>query len=252
VRRLCECKTPKPDGTAEPRGCERCRFSGFAGRVGVYELMRLTPRVRSVVVARGPDDLLRSAARAAGMASMTQDGTAKAAAGRTTAAEVRRAVPPDDLSEDGQELPAPGTRVPEALSVDVATPRRARILVVDDDPAMVEVLRDILVAENYDVASARDGQEALAELYRHRPDLVLTDLQMPRLDGLGLLHKVRGDLATCQIPVVFLTVVDSPDREAEALDLGADDYISKPVQRARLLGRVRRALFRSHLLQTAR
>jgi len=78
-------------------------------------------------------------------------------------------------------------------------------------------------------------------------DLILTDMQMPGLDGLELLRKLRRDLATCQIPVIFLTVVESLDAEAKALDLGADDYLSKPVESARLVSRIRRALLRAHL-----
>ncbi len=70
---------------------------------------------------------------------------------------------------------------------------------------------------------------------------------MPRMDGIEFLKRLRRDLSTCQIPVLLLSVVDSLDREVEALDLGADDYIGKPIEERRLLSRVRRALFRAHL-----
>jgi DNA-binding response OmpR family regulator len=133
----------------------------------------------------------------------------------------------------------------------MADRRPARVLVVDDDANLLEMLQEILTEEHYDVVTARDGREALATVYRERPDLILTDLHMPEMDGLQLLHRLRGDLSTCQIPVVFLTVIDSIDAEAQALDLGADDYITKPVERGRLLSRVRRALFRSHLMRFA-
>ena len=99
---------------------------------------------------------------------------------------------------------------------------------------------------------AEDGREALARVYRERPDLIVTDLQMPGLDGLELLGKLRRDLATCQIPVIFLTVVENLDAEAKALDLGADDYLGKPVERSRLLSRIRRALLRAHLMGAGR
>ena len=248
VRQLCSCKTAGPDGTAVPQGCDQCRFSGFAGRIGVYELMRLTPRVRSVLLARAADDVVRRAAQATGMKSMFQDGMAKAARGLTVPDEVKRVVPPDEI-EPPEEAPEPG---PPALSAEVRSQRPTRILVVDDDAPLREVLREILVSERYEVSVAEDGREALAAVYRERPDLIVTDLQMPGLDGLELLRKLRNDLATCQIPVIFLTVVESLDAEAKALDLGADDYLGKPVQRARLLSRIRRALLRAHLMGAGR
>jgi type IV pilus assembly protein PilB len=245
VRKLCACKTVQPDGTAVPKGCDQCRFSGFAGRMGVYELMRVTPRVRSVLLTQATDDVVRRAAQATGMKSMFQDGMAKVARGLTTEEELRRVVPPD--------VDTPGdTTVPAALSPEVRSARPTRVLVVDDDPPLREILRDMLEGERYIVDVAADGQEALALVYRERPDLIITDLQMPGLDGLELLRKLRRDLATCQIPVIFLTVVENLDAEAKALDLGADDYLGKPVERARLLSRVRRALLRTHLMGAGR
>jgi Tfp pilus assembly pilus retraction ATPase PilT/CheY-like chemotaxis protein len=247
VRKLCSCKTVQPDGTAVPKGCDQCRFSGFAGRMGVYELMRLTPRVRSVLLTRATDDMVRRAAQATGMKSMFQDGLAKVAQGMTVSEEIRRVVPPDEIdSTDEQETGTPAS-VPTPLSSEASRPRPGRILVVDDDPALREILRDTLEGERYEVAEAADGNEALAAIYRARPDLVVTDLKMPGLDGLELLRKLRGDLSTCQIPVIFLTVVEDLDAEARALDLGADDYLNKPPERVRLLSRIRRSLLRAHL-----
>jgi type IV pilus assembly protein PilB len=250
VRRLCDCRVVRDDGTATPKGCDACRFTGFKGRMGVYELMRITPRVRSVLIARGSDDVVRSAAQATGMRSMFKDGLRKVARGLTTEEELRRVVPPDEV-DDREAAEAAALAVPASLSPETASQKPARILVVDDDTALLEVLRDTLESERYDVVTASNGVDALAGVYLERPDLILTDLKMPGMDGLELLKKLRHDLSTCQIPVVFLTMVESLDAEAQALDLGADDYISKPVEKVRLLSRVRRALFRAHLMRSA-
>ena len=247
VRRLCACKRQNPDGTASPQGCETCRFTGFKGRMGVYELMRLTPRVRSVLLARASDDVVRRAAQATGMRTMFDDGRRKAERGLTVVDEVARVVPPDE-PEDGAAVRAPP--VPEPLSAQASEPRPPRILVVDDDAALLEVVEETLRGEGYDVITAGNGQEALARVHRDQPELVLTDLQMPVMDGLGLLKRLRQDLSTCQIPVVFLTVVDAPDAEARALDLGADDYVTKVAPRGALLSRVRRALIRGQLMRS--
>jgi type IV pilus assembly protein PilB len=250
VRKLCECKLTSPDGSARPKGCDACRNSGFKGRTGVYELMRMTPRVRSVLLARGSDDLLRRAAGASGMRSMYRDGQLKVARGVTVIEEVLRVVAPDEPDEDAaapEEAAAP--QLPPALSLEARRARRTKILVAEDDPAMLEALRDLLAAQEYEVTTAADGREAKAAVYRERPDLILTDLRMPGMDGLELLDKIRGDLQTRDIPVVFLSGVESVDAAVRAYDLGADDYIAKPIQEKLLLSRIRRSLLRSHLLR---
>jgi CheY-like chemotaxis protein len=246
VRRLCQCKETRPDGTASAKGCESCRYLGFKGRLGVYELLPVTSRVRSVILARGSDDVVRDAARAAGMKSMFQDGERKVAGGLTVMDEVQRVAPPDE-SHDPDAMPA----VPEPLSPAVRTAGPPKILVVDDEPTLLEIIQEVLGSEHYEVFVARNGQEALAQVYREKPDLILTDLQMPGMDGMELLKRLRSDLSTCQIPVIFLTVVDALDTEAQAMDLGADDYVTKPFQRGRLLSRIRRSLYRAHLGRTA-
>lgn len=248
VRRLCACKKEQADGTAIPKGCETCRGSGFRGRTAIYELMRVTPRVRSVVLARASDDIVRRAACASGMRTMYADGALKVLRGVTTIEEVQRIVPPDEPMANDELESGPADRIPAALSADVKKARRSKILVVEDDAAMLEVLGDILRAEEYDVASAVDGEEARRRIYEFNPDLILTDLHMPGMDGLELLEKIRGDLSTRAIPVVFLTGVESVDAQIQAFNLGADDYISKPVQDRLLLMRIRRALFRAHML----
>jgi type IV pilus assembly protein PilB len=247
VRRLCECKTKNPDGTATAKGCEICRFTGFKGRIGIHEFMRMTPRVRSVLLARASDDVVRRAAQASGMRTMSADGARKCERGVTALDEVARVVAPDGTDEPGE---VPLAVLPESLSAEATDPRPSRILVVDDDEALLEVISETLRLEGYDVVTAGNGQEALALVHRDPPDLVLTDLQMPVLDGLELLKRLRKDLSTRQIPVVFLTVLEGLDSEARALDLGADDYVAKPAQRARLLSRVRRALYRGQLMKS--
>ena len=139
--------------------------------------------------------------------------------------------------------------IPAPLSREVRRVRRTKILVVEDEPNMLEILREVLAAEEYDVVTAVDGREARAQVYKETPDLILTDLQLPGMDGLELLEKVRGDLSTRRIPVIFLTAVESKDAEMQAYNLVADDYVTKPFQANLLLSRIRRSLFRAHLLE---
>jgi type IV pilus assembly protein PilB len=254
VRRLCDCKTVNADGSAQPRGCDVCRNSGFKGRLAIYELLRVTPRVRSVLLGRGSDDLVRAAGRVSGMRTMFMDGELKVARGITVREELLRVIPPDESDDGGPEvkvdtdertLPA----LPAPLSQAVRRMRRMKVLVVEDDANMSEILGEMLAGEEYDVVTAGDGRQARAQIYKETPDLILTDLQLPEMDGLELLEKVRGDLSTRHIPVIFLTGMESKDAEMQAYNLGADDYVTKPFQANLLLSRIRRALFRAHLLE---
>src|SRR5262249_25680361 len=126
TRRLCECRRPGAASSAQPAGCEACRFTGFRGRVGIYELLRMTSRVRGAVIGRGGDDEVRRAAGAQGFTTLFADGQAKAARGVTTPEEIRRVAPPDEVE-------------------DLAEPTRARrgttrVLLVDDDDALRDVV----------------------------------------------------------------------------------------------------------------
>ena len=140
-------------------------------------------------------------------------------------------------------------RTRAVLSQDARRRGRTKILVVEDDPALLEILRDILTAEEYEVLAAIDGRDARALIYKERPDLVLTDLHMPRMDGLELLEKIRSDLSTRDTPVIFVTGSEGTSEAIQAYNLGADDYVTKPFQQNLLLSRVRRALLRAHLLR---
>jgi len=239
VRRLCSCHAVQPDGTASPVGCERCRYQGYQGRLAVFELMPVSRGLRTALANCLDDDSLRREAAAAGMRTLWSDGMMKVEAGLTTLDEIARVIPPDeDETRLPQPSPLPSASTPES---DAAS----RVLVVDDDRLTRNLIRMTLEKSRIDVIEATDGGEALAAVYKHRPDLVLTDLSMPGLDGFDLLRKLRADLSTCQIPVVMLTASGDSRSEVEALELGADDYIAKPLDRERLVGRVRRALLRA-------
>jgi two-component system KDP operon response regulator KdpE len=116
-----------------------------------------------------------------------------------------------------------------------------RILVVDDEPQINRVLRHSLAAHGYDVRTAADGESALDTLKDFRPDLVITDLQMPEMSGLELCRAVR---AVSQIPIIVLSVKGEERTKVAALDAGADDYVTKPFGMDELLARVRAALRR--------
>jgi two-component system KDP operon response regulator KdpE len=118
---------------------------------------------------------------------------------------------------------------------------RERILVVDDEPQLTRVLRRSLTSEGYDVRIAGDGQFALQTFRDWPPSLVVTDLAMPNMDGLELCRRLR---AISEVPIIVLSVRGEEKTKVEALDSGADDYVTKPFGMEELLARIRATLRR--------
>jgi len=118
---------------------------------------------------------------------------------------------------------------------------RKKVLVVDDEAQIIRVLRHILNAHGYAVRAAEDGEAGLEVFREWQPDLVLTDLQMPNVDGLELCRRIRKGSS---VPIVVLTVRDDEKTIVQALDSGADDYITKPFGTNELLARLRAAFRR--------
>jgi two-component system, OmpR family, KDP operon response regulator KdpE len=115
----------------------------------------------------------------------------------------------------------------------------ARVLAVDDEPAILRAVRSMLAGHGFQVATAETGAEALAHYRRHHPDLVLLDLGLPDLDGLEVIRQIREEVST---PIIVLSVRGGERDKVAALDLGADDYLTKPFGVDELLARVRVAL----------
>ena len=116
------------------------------------------------------------------------------------------------------------------------------ILIVDDDPAIRESLSKELRAAGYATMTAADGSEGMSSFQSNAPDLVLTDLAMPRSDGFELIAGIR---ATSRIPIIIVSVRGADPDKVRALDLGADDFVTKPFSMAELLARVRAHLRRT-------
>ncbi len=109
-----------------------------------------------------------------------------------------------------------------------------RILVVDDEQAITDAICEALTLLGYRATSAPDGYRALAEVERERPDLVVLDVMMPRMDGLELLRTLRANSATSDIPVVLLTALGSDADVVRGIRSGATMYLTKPVEISRL------------------
>jgi len=124
--------------------------------------------------------------------------------------------------------------------VGVATDK-SRVLVVDDEPQITRVLKTVLTSQGYQVRTAAEGESALSSLDEWHPELVITDLYMPRMNGVELCRRIR---AVSTVPIIVLSVKGEERAKVEALDSGADDYVTKPFGTDELLARVRAALRR--------
>jgi DNA-binding response OmpR family regulator len=118
------------------------------------------------------------------------------------------------------------------------------VLLVDDEDDLRRVMRDLLEREGYAVQEARDGVQALDQVDRHAPDIIVLDLNLPGLDGYGVLSQLRSRTATRNIPVIVLTAKGDEENEVRVFELGADDFLSKPFRARALPARLEAVLGR--------
>lgn len=210
-------------------GCARCSFSGYHGRVPVVEILELSPQLLQMIQAQaGMAEIERAAIEGGRLKKLAVSGLELVRNGVTTIEEFERVLgaSPEDIEKRG--------------------PRPTRILITDDDPENRILARAILEKEGYQVAEAGDGQEAIEFLASPGGvDLLVLDLDMPRLNGRQTLSRIRSDAHTSALPVIILTGEQSRDAELQLMDEGADDYIRKPLAPSLFLARVRAALRRA-------
>ncbi|MGT2926244.1 response regulator YycF [Streptococcus cuniculipharyngis] len=123
-----------------------------------------------------------------------------------------------------------------------------KILIVDDEKPISDIIKFNLTKEGYDVATAFDGREALAVYEREQPDLVVLDLMLPELDGLEVAKEIRK---TSHVPIIMLSAKDSEFDKVIGLEIGADDYVTKPFSNRELLARIKAHLRRTENIETA-
>jgi type II secretory ATPase GspE/PulE/Tfp pilus assembly ATPase PilB-like protein/CheY-like chemotaxis protein len=263
-------------------GCSECTMTGYRGRFSIVEVLTMNPELEHLVGQGTTADQLTVAAQAAGMHSLWDSGLRHVLAGETTVEELlrvtdppmqaagaparapsrpartSRAVPSPEAPPSPPAHPVPPAAhvtAPASLDfmmdmelVDEPAPSArgigACVLLVEDEDALRRVMKDLLEREGYTVAEARDGVEALDEVDRQAPDVIILDLNLPGLDGYGVLQQLRSRPATRSIPVMVLTAKGDEDNEVRVFELGADDFITKPFRARALSARLEAVLGR--------
>ena len=274
-----------PDGSSLRRavGCPECAMTGYRGRFSIVEVLKVTPRIERLITSGATADKIADAASAEGMRSMWHSGLAHVIDGESTIEELLRVVdmPQDDevrdevlarpsagagpVTESSDRKGAPVGVVSSAVPTlpDQVTDRfelvdgvstveetgdgsaGIRVLLVDDENQLRRVMRDLLERDGYTVFEAKDGAQALEQVDTHAPDILVLDLNLPGLDGYGVITQLRSRQATEDLPIIVLTAKGDEDNEVRVFELGADDFLSKPFRARALSARIQAVLART-------
>ena len=242
-----------PAEVAHPGGCSACRGTGYRGQEGVFEVIRMGPRMAELVREGRPISELRDFAQARGDLLLSDHGIEKLRELVFPVEDVYREVLLEEgalFFEEAEEVGEPDGPGPEGdMEREVeegeeegrpSLSSQRVILVVEDEESTLFLLDQILSKAGYRVIKARDGGDALLKLVPDAIDLILSDIHMPNLDGLKLMEILNQH--GIDIPVILLTGEPSPEVEARGREMGVADYLRKPIQRDLLLNRIEKAL----------
>ena len=249
-------------GVRKQAGCEGCDGSGYKGRIGVYSFFPVGAEVRELIRLGASEDELTQAAKHHGMKELHAAGLDLVVQGLTSPDELERVIgmaegvsttPALPFHELPLERPKPGRvrsgqpvqsieSLVNAYEHDVVERPVPRILLVDDDEGVRAVMSRALRKAEFEVIEAADGYEGLDRARSMVPDIVVSDLVMPGLDGRELLSELRKCPETSAIPVLMLTGSDGEENEILLIEAGANDFVSKASSPPLVIARIRRLL----------
>ena len=250
-------------------------MTGYRGRFCIVEVLAMNSELERRIGKGATAEEIAEAARAGGMLSLWESGVRHVLAGESSVDELLRvtdvpqerhppAAPARSAGRGGRAAPP----APPPVAVAAAPPasfdfptgldlidedvpdaeaglsRETCVLLVEDEEQLRRVLKDLLEREGYTVAEARDGIQALDQVDRHSPDIIVLDLNLPGVDGYTVLQQLRSRPATRAIPIVVLTAKGDEDNEVRVFQLGADDFITKPFRARALSARLEAVLAR--------
>lgn len=215
-------------------GCEKCSFTGFNGVTGIFGVLEMNPTLRELIEKNATLTEISNHLRKNNVRTVLDDGFEKVINGITTFSEIERVLDIDRFLLEKGDI---DTQIKDD-SEDI------KILVVDDVKSVRTVINALFKSEGFKVFEAGNGNEALNVLNENHIDLVISDVNMPDMDGFELLKRIRENEKLKDIFVVLLTGKSDSENEIEGLTMGADDYITKPIDPQKVLLRVKNILKR--------
>jgi type IV pilus assembly protein PilB len=260
---------PEKSTLYKPVGCKECANTGYRGRFAITEILVMTTELEGLIGSGATADKITVAARAQGMRSLFESGLRHLLKGHTSVEELLRVtdIPQEHMREavghpshakplgkagsaggDKAVQANPGDQtfelIDEPLDLGDEADGKGTILLVEDEEQLRRVMKDLLEREGYAIVEAADGVEALEQVDRHNPDVILLDLNLPGMDGYGVLQHLRSRPGTANVPVIVLTAKGDEDNEVRVLKMGADDFLTKPFRARALSARLESVISR--------
>ena len=213
------------------RGCPKCFYSGYRGRIGIYSFLEITKPVAEAIFNKASQEEIISLAKESGFRELDVAAIDLVQKGATSLAEVVPYLNDEKkVVSEITQTPSPKSTDSQALLSKTSPTEKhshPKVLVVDDSESARKFLTALLKQENMEVEEAASSIEALQKISSSPPSVIISDLKMPSMNGQEFLMKIKADPLSCNIPIAVLTARDSRQMEEEALQLGADDFISK-------------------------
>lgn len=210
------------------KGCEKCKFTGYYGRMPISEILTINQELKNLITGGEPTKRLLDQAQKDGFKTIAENAFKVLSLSLTTLDEISRVC--DFMQNEDPES--------ENIEMKLGPKEKTKVLFVDGEEDLRKVFEKRFKKEGFHVSLAENGEKAIECVYRLKPDLIIMDWMMPKLDGLNTIKRLRSSLETAKIPIIMLTAKGQTADEIEAFNAGADDYIRKPFDAEVLLARM--------------
>jgi len=231
-------------------GCKACEGSGYSGRTSMVEILEVNGRIKDAINSgASASEITKVALEEKVLRTMTYDALWHLSQGHTDLAEISPYITIGNKAAvetaPAAAAPQPAVAPAEPPAAALAAAGKPRVMIAEDDAVMRMLLKKFIEGAGYAVAEAADGEAALTAIAEGAPDLLVTDINMPRMNGLELVKGVRETLGLSDLPIIMLTTESSDKSQELAFKLGADDYIIKPFKANLVMARISAALRRA-------